>query len=94
VACRKLARAVFEKLIGDGGTTEQRLRRKREDRSILDSSRERDDAALDADVRERPEPGHILAQPQTPMSNLLLSRMDKVGVHKDTFGDTTGTLEL
>ena len=32
--------AVFEKLFGDGGTTEQRLRRKREDRSILDSIRE------------------------------------------------------
>jgi len=28
---------VFEKLFGDGGTTEQRLTRKREDRSILDS---------------------------------------------------------
>src|SRR5215470_11378577 len=28
---------VFEKLFGDGGTTEQRLSRKREDRSILDS---------------------------------------------------------
>jgi len=32
--------AVFEKLFGDGGTTEQRLGRKREDRSILDSIRE------------------------------------------------------
>ena len=32
--------AVFEKLFGDGGTTEQRLRRKREDRSILDSIRD------------------------------------------------------
>jgi hypothetical protein len=31
---------VFEKLFGDGGTTEQRLARKREDRSILDSIRE------------------------------------------------------
>ncbi len=29
--------AVFEKLFGDGGTTAQRLARKREDRSILDS---------------------------------------------------------
>src|SRR5262249_61928906 len=28
---------VFEKLFGDGGTSEQRLSRKREDRSILDS---------------------------------------------------------
>jgi hypothetical protein len=32
--------AVFEKLFGDGGTSEQRLGRKREDRSILDSIRE------------------------------------------------------
>src|SRR5207244_5830373 len=32
--------AVFEKLFGDGGTTEQRLTRKRADRSILDSIRE------------------------------------------------------
>jgi len=31
---------VFEKLFGDGGTTEQRLQRKREDRSILDSIRQ------------------------------------------------------
>src|SRR5439155_3870744 len=31
---------VFEKLFGDGGTTEQRLARKREDRSILDSIRQ------------------------------------------------------
>ena len=30
---------VFEKLFGDGGTAEQRLQRKREDRSILDSIR-------------------------------------------------------
>ena len=31
---------VFEKLFGDGGTAEQRLKRKREDRSILDSVRQ------------------------------------------------------
>ena len=31
---------VFEKLFGDGGTIEQRLHRKREDRSILDSIRQ------------------------------------------------------
>jgi hypothetical protein len=31
---------VFEKLFGDGGTAEQRLRRKREDASILDSIRQ------------------------------------------------------
>jgi hypothetical protein len=32
---------VFEKLFGDGGTAEQRLARKREDRSILDAIRQR-----------------------------------------------------
>ena len=37
---------------------------------------------------------HIMAPPQTPMSNLLLSMMDKVGVHQDSFGDSTGKLEL
>jgi hypothetical protein len=31
---------VFEKLFGDGGTADQRLQRKREDRSILDSIRQ------------------------------------------------------
>src|SRR6185436_9950405 len=31
---------VFEKLFGDGGTAEQRLKRKQEDRSILDSIRQ------------------------------------------------------
>jgi len=37
---------------------------------------------------------HIVAPPQTPMSNLLLSMLDKVGVHKESFGDSTGKLEL
>ena len=36
--------AVFEKLFGDGGTAEQRLGRKREDRSILDSIRQQTQA--------------------------------------------------
>ena len=36
--------AVFEKLFGDGGTAEQRMRRKREDRSILDSIRQQTQA--------------------------------------------------
>jgi hypothetical protein len=37
---------------------------------------------------------HLVAPPQTPMSNLLLSMLDKVGVHKESFGDSTGRLEL
>jgi hypothetical protein len=37
---------------------------------------------------------HIVAPPQTPMSNLLLSMLEKVGVHQESFGDSTGKLEL
>jgi hypothetical protein len=48
--------AVFEKLFGDGGTSEQRLGRKREDRSILDSVRQQAQALqqeLPASDRQR-----------------------------------------
>jgi hypothetical protein len=31
---------------------------------------------------------------KTPMSNLLLSLLDKIGVHQDAFGDSTGMLEI
>jgi hypothetical protein len=37
---------------------------------------------------------HIVAAAHTPMSNLLLSMLEKLGVHKDSFGDSTGTLEI
>ena len=37
---------------------------------------------------------HIVASAGTPMSNLLLSMLDKVGVHKESFGDSTGKLEI
>ena len=38
--------------------------------------------------------GHHLAYPQnTPMTNLLLTILDKVGVRPDTLGDSTGRLE-
>jgi hypothetical protein len=37
---------------------------------------------------------HIVTPAHTPMSNLLLSMLDKLGVHRDTFGDSTGRLEL
>jgi hypothetical protein len=37
---------------------------------------------------------HIVAPAGTPMSNLLLSMLDKVGVHKESFGDSTGKLEI
>jgi hypothetical protein len=37
---------------------------------------------------------HLVAKPDTPMANLLLSMLDKVGVHQDAFGDSTGKLEI
>jgi hypothetical protein len=30
----------------------------------------------------------------TPMSNLMLSVLDKLGVHQDSFGDSTSKLEI
>jgi hypothetical protein len=37
---------------------------------------------------------HINPAKPTPMSNLLLGMLDKLGVHQDTFGDSTGKLEI
>ena len=37
---------------------------------------------------------HITYAPHTPMSNLLLSILDKFGVRQDKFGDSTGPLEV
>jgi len=37
---------------------------------------------------------HIVTPVHTPMSNLLLTMLDKLGVHRDVFGDSTGRLEL
>jgi hypothetical protein len=37
---------------------------------------------------------HVVAAPHTPMSNLLLSMLDKLGVQRDSFGDSTGKLEI
>src|SRR5262245_6915509 len=37
---------------------------------------------------------HLEYPKDTPMTNLLLSVMDKVGVHIDKLGDSTGTLDL
>ena len=37
---------------------------------------------------------HIVAPAKTPMSNLLLSMLDKLGVQRETFGDSTGKLEI
>jgi hypothetical protein len=37
---------------------------------------------------------HIQYPAHTPMSNLLLTLLDKFGVHQDKFGDSTGKLEI
>ena len=37
---------------------------------------------------------HIVTPTHTPMSNLLLSMLDKLDVHRDSFGDSTGRLDV
>ena len=37
---------------------------------------------------------HIVAPPHTPMSNLLLSVLDKLGIDQKSFGDSTGKLDI
>ena len=37
---------------------------------------------------------HLVFPAHTPMSNLMLSLLDKLGVHQDSFGDSTGKLEV
>ena len=37
---------------------------------------------------------HLSFPAHTPMSNLMLSVLDKLGVHQDSFGDSTGKLEI
>ena len=37
---------------------------------------------------------HIAYPDDTPMANLLLSVLDKVGVHLDKIGDSTGRLDV
>ena len=37
---------------------------------------------------------HLRHAPHTPMSNLLLTMLDKMGAHVDAIGDSTGRLEL
>lgn len=37
---------------------------------------------------------HLAAEPNTPMTNLLVSMLDKAGVHLDRLGDSTGRVEL
>jgi hypothetical protein len=37
---------------------------------------------------------HIVTPAHTPMSNLMLSILDKLGVHQERFGDSSGLLEI
>jgi hypothetical protein len=37
---------------------------------------------------------HLVFRAHTPMSNLMLSLLDKLGVHEDSFGDSTDMLEV
>jgi hypothetical protein len=37
---------------------------------------------------------HLKFTPHTPMSNLLLTMLDKLGVRQNSFGDSTGKLEI
>jgi hypothetical protein len=37
---------------------------------------------------------HIITPARTPMANLLLTMLDKLGVRRDSFGDSTGKLEI
>ncbi|MDX1561698.1 MAG: DUF1552 domain-containing protein [Gammaproteobacteria bacterium] len=37
---------------------------------------------------------HLRHAPETPMANLLLSMLDILGVHQDSFGDSTGHLNI
>ena len=37
---------------------------------------------------------HMQYVPHTPMSNLLLSMLDKLGIQEERHGDSTGKLEI
>jgi len=36
----------------------------------------------------------VIAKGQVPMTNLLLTLLDKAGVHAETLGDSTGRIEI
>ena len=37
---------------------------------------------------------HLVFPAHTPMSNLMIAVLDKFGVHQDSFGDSTGMLDI
>jgi hypothetical protein len=37
---------------------------------------------------------HLSFPAHTPMSNLMLALLDKLGVHEERFGDSTAKLEI
>jgi hypothetical protein len=51
-------------------------------------------AVVGGDRRTHGGGRHLVFPPETPMTNLLLSLLDKVGVPAETLGDSTGRLEI
>ena len=51
-------------------------------------------AVVGGDRRMQAGGRHLVFPPETPMTNLLLSLLDKVGVPADTLGDSTGRLDI
>lgn len=51
-------------------------------------------AVLGGDRRMHAGGRHLVFPPETPMTNLLLTLLDKVGVPAETLGDSTGRLEI
>jgi hypothetical protein len=46
------------------------------------------------DARRQTGGRHLVFPPETPMTNLLLSLLDKVAVPAEALGDSTGRLEI
>ncbi|MGD8809028.1 MAG: DUF1552 domain-containing protein [Gammaproteobacteria bacterium] len=51
-------------------------------------------AWIGGDPREHDFGRHLIFPSETPMTNFLLSLLDKVGVHADVLGDSTGRLDI
>jgi len=37
---------------------------------------------------------HLMYEPHTPLANLYLGLLDKFGIHRDSFGNSTGMLDI
>ena len=78
---------MFDRLFGEGGTKEERVDRMKKRRSLLDR--------VNADLT-RQGGRHLAFAPsdQVPMTNLLVSLLDKAGVTVEKLGDSTGRVNL